>query len=333
MRFVPAILFWVALHVGWCLVSVVQAQAVSGSSGPRESDGAAGLLDRHEQVPQPPALISPWLYGGSGWGYYPYSVRLGSGELDSFHRWGRATERYRQNAFELRRKLEQRRRYTYHGGEARRYWPMEDSTDLPGAGALPGGRRWYRYYVAPALSEIYDQGRELEYYRQQELYLREQLTLLTHRDLLNRGLEQFRAGAYGQAARLFVAAADKNREDAASRLHAAQALLAVGMYDQALTHVRRAFELQPLLMQLPLDLANDYGRKADYEEHLAALEAHVRDDPTDADAAVLLAYARFFSARPQDAAEALRRIKPLARKDPFVAKLLSAAGPLVPAAR
>ena len=112
-----------------------------------------------------------------------------------------------------------------------------------------------------------------------------------------------------------------------------ESLLAVGQYDEALIHVHRAFELAPRLLNMPLDLAADYNDHNDYRQQLAALESHVRDHPTDTRAAVLLAYARFFSPRPTDAAEAMARIKPLAKRDPFVRKLLRAAAPIIPEAR
>jgi tetratricopeptide (TPR) repeat protein len=318
----------------------LSAQEPLTEAAPEALDDAPDEETTLLEVPviDPPApLYSPWSwsYGTLRYGLYPYGSRLARRDLEWSFRTGRAVERYRQNVFELRRKLQQRLQHTYRG-EA-----DESLLDLnpPPWYALYDERRYrpsYRgwpYGRGYALGELYDRGREVEYYRQQEGYLREQLTLLSYRDLFDRGLDMFRAGSYGHAARAFIAAADKNHEDAASRIHAAQCLMAVGMYEDAVAHVRRAFELQPLLMQLPMNLASDYRNKEDYADHIATLKAHVEAHPKDDQAAILLAYELFFSERPQDAAEAMKRIKPLAPRDPLAAKLLTAAAPIVPGAR
>lgn len=288
-------------------------------------------------IDPPEPLYSPWSwsYGTLRYGHYPYGYRLARRDLEWSFRTGRAVERYRQNVYELRRKLQQRLRHTYRG-EADQ--SLLDLNPPPWHAPYderryrPSYRRW-PYGQGYALGELHDRGRELEYYRQQEGYLREQLTLLSYRDLFDRGLEMFRAGSYGHAARAFIAAADKNHEDAASRIHAAQCLVAVGMYEDALGHVRRAFELQPLLLQLPMNLASDYRNKEDYADHVAALKDHVQAHPQDDQAAVLLAYELFFSERPQDSSEAMKRIKSLASRDPLAADLLAAAAPIVSGAR
>ena len=322
----------------WALGLSAQSPPPPASPGdPTDTlDEGIALFERPEPD-RPTPLYSPWScsYGALGSAYYPYSYRLDRRDLAWSFRTGRAVERYRQNVFALRRRLQQRLQHTYRG-EA-----DQSLLDLnPPPWYAPYGERRYdwSYWGRPyglgyGLGELHDQGRELEYYRQQEGYLREQLTLLSYRDLFDRGLDMFHAGWYGQAARAFIAAADKNHEDAACRIHAAQCLMAVGMYDDALVHVRRAFELQPLLMQLPMNLAADYQNKADYAKHIAALKAHVEADPKDEQAAVLLAYELFFSDHPQDSSDAMKRIKPLASSDPLAANLLAAAAPIVPGAR
>ena len=72
----------------------------------------------------------------------------------------------------------------------------------------------------------------------------------------------------------------------------------------------------------------EFAARADIDLYAIGLPNHVH-----AEAAILLACEQFFSADPQDASEAMRRIKPLARTDPFVRKLLDTAAPLVPVAR
>ena len=335
MPFKPVVLLSGMWCVGLCFSAGSRAQTAPPPAEREEADQGSALFDWHGED-DTEFLHSPWSYGWFDYYHadYPLRLHIGRGELARSFRHGRATERYRQNVFELRRKLRERLQHTYSGD----YDPSPLELNAP-PGGPPYGRHLYRspwrrhHRHAGALGEIWGHGRELEYHRQQELYLREQMTLLSYRDLLDRGLDLFRDGSYGQAARAFLAAADKNHEDAAARIHAAQALMAVGMYDQAMGHVRRAFELQPLLMQLPMNLADDYANQADYAEHLAALAAHVKAHPKDHEAAILLAYQRFFSDKPRSSSEAMKRLKPLARTDPFVAKLLAAAAPIVPDAR
>ena len=316
-----------------CPSGEVRAQAASAGTLTQPPDDGVVSQEWHGLGPR----YSYWGWSGphrAGPGYYPVYIRTGDRELhQSFHT-GRATERYRQNVFELRRKLERRLGYTYRGRWDRSLLGLNDPPGLTDRRARICDGPWWREYLDGSLMDsVYRQGHELEYHRQQELYLREQLTLLSHRDLLDRGLDLFRQGSYGQAARAFAAAAEKNHEDAASRIHAAQSLMAVGMYEQAMMHVRRAFELQPLLMQLPMDLASDYADRTDYRKQLGRLATHVEAHPQDREAAVLLAYERFFSADPRTASKAIKRIRPLAKSDGFVRKLLAAAAPIVPEAR
>jgi tetratricopeptide (TPR) repeat protein len=285
----------------------------------------AGAVD--QGAPAPYSLHPRWRwynpYGPCEGAYY--RVTVGPRTLGRSFGHARQTERYRQNVAELRQRLQH--------GLAHRYAPWSSyPVVLPDPGPPVFTRRDRERYPSP-IREFYDQGSRLEYWRQQELATRESLTLLSFDNLFRRGMDAFREGNYGQAARLFVAAADKNHEDAASRLHAAQALLAVGQYAEALRHVRRAFELQPLLMQLPLDLQDDYTIKSDYDAHVGGLAEHVQANPRDHSALLLLGYAQFFGPRPESAASTMAEIKRLAPKDPFARKLRAAAAPIIPEAR
>ena len=330
-----AVLLWGMLCAGLILSTSLRAQTAAPPADRESTDQESALFEWHDQA-EPELLRSPWSYPHDDCYYTadPYRIHVGPRQLDQALRRGRTTERYRQNVFELRRKLRERLGYIYGDDHDPSRWALNAPPwGAPGDARSYGGRRWSPYLTRSPLRDLFGQGRELEYYRQQELYLRERLTLLSYRDLFDRGLDLFRVGSYGQAARAFAAAADKNHEDAAARVHAGQALMAVGMYEEAMRHVRRAFELQPLLMQLPMNLADDYDDRDDYAEHLAALRAHVKAHPQDHDAAILLAYQQFFSSEPQRSSEAMKRIKPLARTDPFAAKLLAAAAPIVPDAR
>lgn len=242
-------------------------------------------------------------------GFYP-SYRIGRRELAFGFGTGRQTERYRQEAFELEERFAERFGY--------------DAPLLPPPGSRGG------VYGDPYVSS-HNYGRELEYYKQQSLYLRELLALGTHEDFLRMGVDMMREGAYGMAARAFVAAADKNHEDAGSRLLASQALVAAGSYGKALQHMRRALELQPLLLNVPINLRDEYGigLRGDFDAHLAKLQDYCNANPKRADGWLLLACTSYFSDRMQDAAPALKRAKSLAPKDSLVVKLWDAAEPVL----
>ena len=107
--------------------------------------------------------------------------------------------------------------------------------------------------------------------------------------------------------------------------------VATGTYKKALVHFRRAVELQPLLLDLPIDLRDEYGLglKKDYDEHVARLADYCRAHPRNANAWLLLACQRFFSSDPADAGPALRRAKKLAPRDPLARRLWTSAEPIL----
>jgi len=251
---------------------------------------------------------------------YRFGVTIGRDELGFAYRQGRAIERYRQDVRELQQEIEQRRGYR----------PTAEATDSyphRGHGPYPG----YGGYGYATVGQFHEFGRELEYYRQQELYLREQLSRLTYDEFLRMGIGYLREGSYGLAARALTAAAEKNHEDAGSRVLACQALVAVGSYQKALAYLRRAVELQPLLVHLPIDLKDEYGSGlgGDYQKHVAKLADYCQAHPDRADTWILLAWERLCSDDPAAAGEALRRARKLAPDDPLVQRLWEAAEPVL----
>ncbi len=240
----------------------------------------------------------------------------------------RAIERSRQNAAEVRQQVQARRRRqgsTDTTNRAGQVYPStaadQEHRDRPGT-AYPGAG--YSPYET-----FYTLGSELEHYRQQELAARAELSLLTYDVLLKEGLTYFRNRHYAQAARSFIAASQKDHGDASSRLHAAQCLMASSLYEQALAHVRRAFELAPQLIYRPLNHRDNYAFPGDFDRHLEELKRYVSTHLRDDDAVLLLAYEQFFSDRPAQAVKAMRRVKRLAKSDGFAKKLWEAAQPIL----
>jgi tetratricopeptide (TPR) repeat protein len=307
-------------YIAVVMLLVVYVGSVSGQQPAPPSVQGSGA----GPAPSAPYFYVPqnqgYGYAGSGY-YYPYAAQgfyhpyVGSDSNFAFEQ-GRRAERYRQNAFEARRRLEAYRQ--------RNQLPSEPSLAPPNA---PGSGS---SIVSDAPWESYHRfGADLEYYKQQELAAREELTLHVHRDFLPRGITEFREGRYGEAARSFTAAADKDHGDAASRLHAAQSFVAVGMYPEALEYFRRAFDLQPKLLNMPLNLQADYGRPGDYVEHVTRLQAYCKANEKDGSAWLVLAIEQFFGPNPGSAADAVANAKRLLAKDDFTHQFVRTAEPML----
>ncbi|MCG3131954.1 MAG: hypothetical protein FLDDKLPJ_02764 [Phycisphaerae bacterium] len=106
-----------------------------------------------------------------------------------------------------------------------------------------------------------------------EQYERElELGLNTYLKAFEFGHEAFSKGEYDRAARGYLLAARQNQGDPASRLCAGNALIALGRYDDAAQMLRRAFELQPRMAYLPLDIRDEYGQAEDFHQHLSKVK-------------------------------------------------------------
>lgn len=241
---------------------------------------------------------------------------------------GPGTARTRQHAAELRQQVKARRAEQDTAGVTNRTGQAYPSTAADAEEAERLARVQRESGGSPDVT-FYSLGYGLDYYRQQEIAARAELSMLSYDALLDDGLRYFHQGRYGQAARAFIAASQKDLGDAGSRLHAGQALVSCGLYTEAMEHVRRAFELSPQLINRPLNHSATYTNTADYREAIETLRAYVRAHPDDADAAVLLAYELFFSEDPAQAAGAMKRVKALARSDRFAWRLYNAAKPMV----
>ncbi len=146
-----------------------------------------------------------------------------------------------------------------------------------------------------------------------------------HKEIFDEGLIMFRDGRYDWAAIRLLGAAEKNHSSAASRLHAGHAVFALGRYDDATRLISRAFELAPSLAHKPYDIREEYGKKGDFDRHLAALRSYVRRRPNEAGAVTLLGYVTFYSEGPGAAYPYLRQAARLDPESYFIPKLLTSA--------
>lgn len=200
------------------------------------------------------------------------------------------------------------------------YLPAFDGLGLIDSDAyvyIETGRQYY--YDGPNGPGYYDQSRWYTWYigREREAQLFELNSLG-----LQEGMEHFRAGRYERAAVAWMGAARANETDAASRVHAAHALFAVGRYDVAEKMLARAFELAPRLATSHYDIRRDYGKPKDFNGHWDRLKAYVARNPTDAKAVTMLGYVLFYTTGPASAHRALERAAQLDDADGFIARLL-----------
>lgn len=190
-------------------------------------------------------------------------------------------------------------------------------------GYAPGPVPYYVYPGDPAFDEGYYQGHRdgkefAEWSFQYELGTR------SYMKAMESGVRAFQAGDYSLASRQFVLAAQLNQGDAAARLHAAHALVALGRYDEAALSVRRALQLQPKLVFLPLDIRGDYGRIKDFDEHTRKLRDAAAQAGDSANRWFLLGYWDFFSGRSDQAHLSLQKADTLDPENRTTLRMLDA---------
>jgi tetratricopeptide (TPR) repeat protein len=145
------------------------------------------------------------------------------------------------------------------------------------------------------------------------------------------GHAAFLEGQYGVAARYFLLSATLNQTDPTSRLCAAHTQIALGHFDVAAKLLRRAFEIQPLLVYLLMDVRGAYGELGDFDDHLAFLRATVEKEPVGADQLFVLGYFLYFSNNEVEAAGVLARALKLAPNDPVLQSFAEVARLTTPA--
>lgn len=189
---------------------------------------------------------------------------------------------------------------------------------------------YYSYGVDP--ERAYNQGRydaDHEYVR----YIASQRAgrLLNQYSVqFDEGVRLFREGNYEQAMVNHLGAAELNHEGAAPRLHAAHAMFAMGRFREAVPLLERAFELMPTLAYKTYDLRDEYGRREEFDDHLAALEDYVRHNPKDAAGQTLLGYVTYFTRGPGAADSILRRAASLDPRSFFIPKLTAVTSKATP---
>jgi len=87
----------------------------------------------------------------------------------------------------------------------------------------------------------------------------------------------------------------------------ADALFATGDYHYGAHQIRKAIELEPSLVDVPVDKHQFYTDPTEFDRQLAVLELYVKDHPDDVDARLVLALNNLFGGRPLAALELLKQ--------------------------
>lgn len=122
---------------------------------------------------------------------------------------------------------------------------------------------------------------------------------------LANGDAAFRESRYGDAAHHYAKAIELKPEEGVLYLVLSDALLATGDYHYGAFALRRAFELEPTLVESDIDKRTFYRDPREFDDHMQLLERFLADRPTDVDARLLLAVNYLFSARPELAVDLL----------------------------
>jgi len=194
--------------------------------------------------------------------------------------------------------------------------------------------RYGHRFGVPAFDELREERRDNAYHegygagRDAERYeIQAERGFAAYQEAMAGGHEAFVQGDYGLAARQFLLAAALNQGDPASRVCAANAQVALGEYESAGRLIERAFELQPKLVYLPMDIRAAYGQVDDFDRHLAALRQAAEGASDDADLWFLLGYDYFYSKAMARAADALKRAADLRPESRLFAQLAELARP------
>ena len=164
-------------------------------------------------------------------------------------------------------------------------------------------QRWVRDQERGRISNVRDMKR------------RKTRLLASHEKALRLGLGELRSGQYAQAVVALQMAAELNHGDPACRIHLAQARMAQGHYEDAGEVLRRALQLQPKLAYVSLDLASRYREPEEFDRHVDALAAHIKEARRGVNTWFLLGYMEFQRGNLDEANAAFKGVAGVMPKD------------------
>lgn len=146
--------------------------------------------------------------------------------------------------------------------------------------------------------------------------------------LMREGMEAFTAGDYDQSGRMFLQAGMANPDNIDAWLAYAVARFATRDYEASALAVRRGVRAMPDVASSPINIRERYGRPDDFDRHLASLESHVRVQPEDAEAWLVLGFVRHFSQQRELAAKTFEVIDRRFETDRDIAQAFLKAKPV-----
>ncbi len=139
--------------------------------------------------------------------------------------------------------------------------------------------------------------------------------------LMVQGVEVFSQGDYKQAADLFGQVMSKYADNVDAILAYGVARFATGDITEAASAIRKGVRLAPEVVNIPFDLRDRYGKKADFDQHLKALEDFVRSDPANVDGWLILGFVRHYTGDRELASNTFDILKRRSAADADVADL------------
>lgn len=184
---------------------------------------------------------------------------------------------------------------------------------------------WRRLYRAQR-AEVRNQ--QAEERGRRDMVRRRQRLLRTHAEAVAAGTEQMRAGEYRQALLAFTLAAELDHGDPGCRIHMGLTRLALGHDLEAAKAVRRALELQPKLVPIPLKLDQYFPSVEEFDEHVEALRERLEQNPRPtADEYFLLGFLEFQRGRFDEAHAAFTQARRGFPKDERLTQFLTLTKP------
>ncbi len=145
-------------------------------------------------------------------------------------------------------------------------------------------------------------------------------------ELVTMGERLFRAKNYKKSEERFEQAADANPNSARPHVLLAQIALTRGDYKRAAGHFRDAHTAEPNWLVGATDIMALYTEPADFHKRIEVLESHVRVNPADRDAWLVLGAEKFLTGKVRESSDIFRRLNDR-RADPTLAGFLDATTP------
>ena len=146
--------------------------------------------------------------------------------------------------------------------------------------------------------------------------------LASAQQFLSLGDQAFREGRYSEAVHYYAKAVEVEPERGVLHLILSDALFATGDYHYAAYSLRRALELDPMVVDEIVDKHKFYGDPLEFDRQMQILESYLGDHFLDDDARLLLSANYLFGGQPAQAADLLQSPFSVAIRESGAGKIL-----------